>query len=331
MKRAVFVTGATGLVGGALVPRLLASGARVHALARSSAVREPAGVRWHTGDLADVGSLGAALRAARSECGDAELDVVHAGALISYRRADATAAAAVNVDATRALLAAARAADVRCFLYVSSVVTVGVASSADAELDEDAVFNGDERSHYVATKRAAEQLVLAERELDVRVVNPGVIHGVGSRPSNSNRFLQRIARGQLPPLVPPGSLSVVAVEDVAEGILRAFERGRRGRRYLLTESNLRLSELYRRAGDELGVRIPRLRAGPRTWSAVCAAAALLDRVRPLELATPQALRLLGRHLCFSSRRARNELGWAPEPFERVLPRVLASLSERGWL
>ncbi|TAJ07729.1 MAG: hypothetical protein EPO68_16030 [Planctomycetota bacterium] len=158
-----------------------------------------------------------------------------------------------------------------------------------------------------------------------------MIHGVGSRPSNSNRLLQRIARRELPPLVPPGSLAVVSVGDVADGILRALERGRAGRRYLLTESNLSIADLYRRVGGLLGVRVPQLETGRLAWSAVCAGAALVDRVRPLELATPQALRLLGRHFCFDARRAREELGWSPRPFDAVLPEVLRELAARGWL
>lgn len=314
------------------MPRLLAAGAQVHALVRAARAALPTGVLPHVGDLEDPPSLARALANARAACGPSvELDVIHGAALISYRTRDARTAVRSNVEATRALLDAARNAHVRCFLHVSSVVAVGAASDARHELDEDAEFNGDLRSHYVATKRAAEELALARTELDVRVVNPGVIHGVGSRPSNSNRFLQRIARGELPPLVPPGSVSVVGVEDVADGIVRALERGRAGRRYLLTESNLTISALYQRVAHELGVRVPTRTAGPRTWAAVCAGAALLDRVRPLELATPQALRLLGQHLRFSSRRAREELGWMPEPFERVLPRVLADLRARGWL
>jgi dihydroflavonol-4-reductase len=220
---------------------------------------------------------------------------------------------------------------VRRFVYVSSVVAVGVARAASESLDEDAEFNGDLRSHYVATKRAAEELVLAERGLDARIVNPGVIHGVGSRPSNSNRFLQRIARGELPPFVPPGSLCVVGVDDVADGILRALEHGRAGRRYLLTESNLTIAELYQQVGRALCVRVPTRAVGALAWSAVCAGAALLDRIRPLELATPQALRQLGQHIRCTSRRARDELGWTPEPFERVLPRVLDQLTQRAWL
>jgi dihydroflavonol-4-reductase len=331
LKRCVFVTGASGLVGSALVPALQQRGANVHALARAGTSRATADVHWHAGDLADPRSLVEALDAVRKTAGSGEFDVVHAAALISYRSRDAALAARVNLDATRVLLDAARASGARRFAFVSSVVAVGVAPDARSEIDEDAPFNGDRRSHYVATKRAAEELVLGARALDVVVVNPGAIYGLGPRPSNTNQFLARIATGHLPPLVPPGSLAVVGVECVADGIVRALERGHTGRRYLLTAENLTVAQLYDRVGRELGVAVPTRIAPAVAWRAVCTGAALWDRLRPLELATPQSLRLLGSHFRFCSARARLELGWAPQPFDRVLKVVLRGMRERGWL
>ena len=331
--RPVLVTGATGFLGTELVRQLHATGRSVHALARVTADRTPLAelpITWHTGDLCEPPALLRALQAARE---GGPVDVVHSAALISYRSADGERSRQVNVEGTRMLLDACKQAGIARFLFLSSVVAVGHAPDVHSELDETATFNGASLAvPYVTTKRAAEDFVLAvERELDVVVVNPGAIFGPSSRPTNTIRFLSRLAAGRLGPFAPPGSLGVVGRDCTARGVLAALERGRRGARYVLVESNWTHLELFRLAASLLGVRGPG-RVLPRPlWGLVGAGATLVDRIRPLTLATPQTLRLLGAHFRFDARRAREELAWEPRPFPEVLDAAIRSARAHGFL
>jgi len=332
----VFVSGATGFVGSALVERLARRGARVHALARSSSRRGHLGhlpIEWHTGDVTDPAAVERALAAFReaSRALRAPSWVVHSAALISYRSADRDLSAAINVEGTRHVLRAAVELGVTRLCFVSSVVAVGSARDASTAIDEDAPFAADHlRSAYVHTKRAAEELVLSARDrLDVVVVNPGAIFGPAAVPSNSARLLGSISRGILPIPVPPGSLSVVGLEDVAAGIELALERGARGRRYLLTESSWSLVDLIALILREMNGR-PRLFRAPRSlWGACVGMSRWIDSVRPFSVLTPDALELLGEHYRFDSGRARRELDWIPRPFPEVLRATVAAYRSAG--
>jgi len=329
----ILVTGGTGFLGVPLVRECVRRGREVHVLARVGSDRSPLEgleVIWHTGDLCEPPAVERAVRAASTS---ERADVVHAAALISYRREDAERSRQVNVEGTRIVLDAARTVGVRRFLLVSSVVAVGHAPGPDALLDEDAPFNGAGLADpYVTTKRAAEDFALAvQRQLDVVVVNPGAIFGPSERMTNTIRFLSRLAAGSLGPFAPPGSLGVVGVDDVVAGCLAALERGRRGSRYLLVESNWSLLELFRMAAAELGGRPPRWRIPSPLWRPVVAGASLVDRLRPLRLATPSTLRLLGAHFRFDATRARTELDWRPRPFSEILRETVAGARSRGFL
>lgn len=334
---AVFVTGATGFVGAELLGALARRGFLVHALARPTSRRAFATglpVVWHAGDLLEPESVSAAVgdfeRAARA-AGRAP-SAIHAAAQLGYKSGGAELAWRVNVEGTRALVAACRAHAIERLLHVSSVVAVGYARDAAAVLDEESSYNGaDLRVDYVTTKRAAEDLVLSSAaEFDVVVVNPGAVFGAGPALPNSARFLQRLAARKIP-LAPPGSIAAVGVADVAEGILLALERGRRGRRYLLTAENLTHHELLARAAALLGVRAPLFRAPRLAWRLAAALAEPWDRLHPAEDATPQALRMLAAHFRFDSRRARTELGWRPRPVDEVLADTLQALRAQGAL
>ena len=329
MSRPVLVTGATGFIGVWLCRELIGHGYRVHALVRAGSDRarlDGLDVRFARGDLGDAASLVAAV----AELGEGAA-VIHGAARISYRTRDGEAQWEANVEGTRRVLEACRAARVARLVHVSSVVAVGHARGRDHALDEDAPYNGDElRCDYATTKRAAEELVLAAaEELDVVVANPGAVFGPGSEASNTTAFLQRVERGTLGPFAPPGSLAVVGVEDVATGLRLVLERGRRGARYVLSESNVELAELLARAGAALGRRPPRFVVPLPAWRAVVAAAGAWDRLFPAELATPQSLRLLGTHFRFDAARAREELGWAPRPFDEVLAETVGWMRARG--
>jgi dihydroflavonol-4-reductase len=333
VKPAVLVTGATGFVGAALARELAQRGHAVHALARPSSDRSAlAGVdvRWHAGDLEDPSSLE---RAVAAVCATGEPPwIAHSAAVISYRTRDRELQRRVNVEGTRALLEICRRHPVGRVLHISSVVAVGHARPGEL-LDEDAPFNGAELgSDYVDTKRAAEELALrAASELDLVVVNPGAIFGPNPREGNTSRFLRQLARGALGPLAPPGSLSVVGVEDVARGCIAALERGARGRRYLLVESAHTALEAFRIAARMLDVRAPRWTVPPPLWRPIVLAAGAADAVRPSEVFTPHSLRMLGAHFRFHSRRARAELDWHPRPFEEVLRATIDDLRSRGAL
>ncbi|HED65371.1 MAG TPA: NAD-dependent epimerase/dehydratase family protein [Planctomycetes bacterium] len=328
----LFLTGATGFVGSALVREARSRGHEVHALVRSSSPREHLeglGVHWHEGDLLDRSSLERGIRSA----GGCECCVVHAAARISYRKKEHELSGRVNVHGTEQVLAACDEVRPRRLVHVSSVVAVGVASGPTDALTEDAPFNGGRLdAAYVETKRAAEELVLAAGgELDVVVVNPGAIFGPSPRTTNTMRLLSRIAASRMRIPAAPGSLAVVGVEDVADGILAAIERGAPGRRYLLTESNWTMSELLREIYSALGMDRRPLAVRPFLWKGITVGAGWLDRIHPLEVTTPTALRLLGEHFRFDSSRAQRELAWKPRPFREVLHSTLAWMRSHGML
>ena len=115
------ITGATGLVGSAVAKRLLAEGFPVRALVR------PASPRFHLdgldlefvpGDIRDPVSVGRAMQGIRY--------VFHVAADYRLWARDPNEIFAANVDGTRVVMEAAKAAGVERVVYTSSVATLGL-------------------------------------------------------------------------------------------------------------------------------------------------------------------------------------------------------------
>ncbi len=110
--RCVFVTGATGYVGRALIPALLRRGHRVRALSRAaSAARVPPGAEVVLGDALAAASFASAIAPADT--------LVHLVGTPHPSPAKAASFRAVDLVAAHAALDAALAAAVRHFVYVS--------------------------------------------------------------------------------------------------------------------------------------------------------------------------------------------------------------------
>jgi NADH dehydrogenase len=113
----ILVAGATGLLGGRIVRRLLDQARPVRALVRDRGAErarslEQLGAELAVGDLTDADSL-------RRACDGVTHVISTANAFMQQR---GNTPDRVDVEGTRALADAARAADVRRFLYVSAVV-----------------------------------------------------------------------------------------------------------------------------------------------------------------------------------------------------------------
>jgi NADH dehydrogenase len=193
----IAVTGATGFVGRHLTALLARRGHRLRALVRPRA-RGPVGpaAELVPGELADPGALAALVRGADT--------VIHLVGIIL--EAGPATFAAVHVDGTRRLVAAAADAGVRRFVHMSAI---GARAEPGA-------------TRYHRTKWQAEELVRGSG-LSHAVFRPSLISGRESPP------IQAIARlHRWFPLVPvfgDGRFPTqpVWVEDVALAFARAAE------------------------------------------------------------------------------------------------------------
>jgi dihydroflavonol-4-reductase len=324
------VTGATGFIGRRLVDRLLAGGNEVVALVRDRGPGGrgglPPGVRVHPGDLTRPETLGDAGR------GCARL--YHLAGLVTFDPRAHERLHRVNGRGTADLLSAAAGWGVARTVVVSSACTVGLADSARRLLDEDAAPTRAvvAANPYLASKLEAERVAVeAARTQHVVVVNPSTVYGPGDHSLNSGTLIRQVARAPAVP-VPPGGSNVVDVDDVVTGILLAAERGHPGRRYLLGGHNLSFREIIETIVEVTGRR-PWLLPVPRIARGLCAAAAWgVGRLAGARLLTPQIVDDLFAFKFYSSRRAREELGWAARAsFEQSVRGAWAYYRERGLL
>jgi dihydroflavonol-4-reductase len=277
----VYVSGATGFVGGHVARELREQGADV----RADRV-----------DLLDPPALERAVEGCEA--------VVHVAALYSYE-APAAEIERVNVEGTRNLLEAAMGAKVRRFLFTSTAGTCGPVPRRPAT-EEDEPPAWELSVPYKRTKLAAEVLA---REAGAVVVNPTTPIGPGDRkPTPTGRMIARVATGRLPGFVHTTGLNLVDVRDVARGHALALERGEPGERYLLGGVNLPLEEIFGAIADLAGRPRPR----------VAVPYVLAQAASRLHLANPDEVKLARLPMYFTSAKAGDKLGYEPGPVEPAL-------------
>ena len=165
---AVLLTGITGFIAGHLAERLLAGGVRVRGTARRAdaaawlAAQDAQIVR---ADLLDPASLSRAAAGCRA--------IVHAAAWTGGHELSPEAGYRVNVEGTRNVLAAARAAGVERFIFLSSVAAYGLNR---APLVDEAMPTPPVGQAYSDSKIAAEALV-RNSGLPYVIIRPASTYG----------------------------------------------------------------------------------------------------------------------------------------------------------
>jgi dihydroflavonol-4-reductase len=320
----VLVTGGSGVVGRALIARLVADGREVRALARSDVSArtvEGQGARAVRGDVMDPGPL----RTAAEGCAT----VFHVAGINAMCLHDTLSMFRTNVEGSANVVRAAAGAGAERVVYTSSSSAIGEAEGTVGR--EDSPHRGWYLSEYERSKHVAERLVFEIADdlgVDLVSVNPSSVQGPG-RATGSARLLLDVVNGRLPLLVDT-TISLVDIADCSEGHLLAESRGTPGERYLLCGSTVTTREAV-----ELLQRVWELRRDVRfgpAWLAkagaavIGAGAKLLGHDAPV---CPEAVRTLLHGHRYDGSKATRELGLQYTPLEVTLLRTLEWCASHG--
>jgi dihydroflavonol-4-reductase len=329
MGETVLVTGGAGFIGSHLVRLLVESGRRIRVLdlpgARASQL--PDGVEWIHGDIRDRECV----RRAVTGCAE----VYHLAANPNLWAKPRGLFRQVNYQGAVHVLEAALEAGARRVLHTSTE-SILTRARQDVPIREDQVVPPDDvigpycRSKYLAERHAFE---LARRGAPVVIVNPTLPVGPGDLGrSPPTQMILDFCRGKRREYL-DAELNLIDVRDVAEGMVRAMEVGRPGRRYLLGHENLSIREVFTALAGLTGLPPPRWRV---PFAVALAAACVSEVVADVWTHRPPAATLTGvlltrRRMHFDASASLAELGLRPRPVRQSLAEAVAWFGEVGWL
>lgn len=325
-----FVTGGTGFVGSAVIRKLLAAGHEVRALVRpesNTRMLEGFPVEQVIGDLSDI----SVLQQAMTGCDW----VFHVAALYALWGYTWEEFQQTNVEGTRRVMKAAQSAEVKRVVHTSSIATLGTPQDGSPGDEDTPVSLDDMIGNYKRSKFLAEEIVrdFARDGLPVVIVNPAAPVGVGDhKPTQTGKMILNFLNGQMPAYVDTG-LTIVDVDDVADGHLLAMEKGFIGERYILGGEILSLKQVLDILAEissrpKVKIKIPRTIA--LIWAYVDTTLARLNP-RHVPVATPEAVRVSSKHEYFSSAKAIRELGYRHIPAREALRKAVEWYQQNGYV
>jgi dihydroflavonol-4-reductase len=253
-----FVTGGTGFIGSHVVQRLRDRGDDVVVLARRPEKAAGLDAELVEGDLSDADAIRRGVEGCQA--------AFHIAA--DYRVGmDASKRDSMrdsNVGGTERVLDAAAEAGVGKIVYVSTINVFG--NTAGETVDES--YRRDEadgfvstydetkyRAHLLAEQRAAEGAPIV-------IVQPGSVYGPGDH-ALVGRLIDQASNGKMPAKAfPELGLNMVHVDDVADGIMLAYEKGNPGEAYVLGGEITTQGDLIDRAAAIGGKKPPRMTVPP---------------------------------------------------------------------
>lgn len=313
-----FLTGGTGFIGGHVAAKLRERGDQVVALVRAP---EKAGALKTLGCEIVAGDLlnSVAMRAAMEGCDG----VFHIAGVykVGIPESEREPMLRSNIDGTATVLDAAFAVAVPRIVYVSTCNVFGnthrkvVDETYRRNLAEGFLSTYDEakyRAHEVAEDRIA-------KGAPIVIVQPAGVYGPGDH-SELGTVIEQVRKGRML-MIPFADMGIGLnhVDDVAAGILLAFDKGRIGESYVLAGELVTMRDLAQRTARIAGRREPKL-AMPTVLMKL--SAPLAPRVGP-KLGLPPNLREVirasdGVTYWASDAKARRELGFSPRSLDQGL-------------
>jgi dihydroflavonol-4-reductase len=320
LMKMIFVTGGNGFIGSTVVRELLERGYDVRCLLRPhSNTDRIKGLAYQTtiGDVRDMTSVDQGVHGCDG--------VVHLAGLSNWKDINSPLMDEVVVDGSRNVLSAAKRAGNIRMVFVSSAAAVNGSTSAVIH-DERSDCTLDLRNYrYSRVKRTVEEAcrTAAKAGLPVSIVNPTEVYGPNDTALNTASNLVYFAKSS-PILVCKGGTSVVHVDDVAEGIIAALERGTPGERYILGGDNLSVAELAKLTLDILGKEIPVLQIPNKLLQVAGKTAVTLKLPFPIN---PNVIPYATLFWLMDNQKARSELGVKFRGARETLTLTLAWLSK----
>jgi dihydroflavonol-4-reductase len=229
---------------------------------------------------------------------------------------------AINIDATLQLFTAAEAHGVAKTIYVSSSGVIGPNPGGGPSDETTPPGSGAMENLYFRSKVLGEQAIaqfLETHALDVVLILPGWIFGPGDgAPTTSGQIVLDLLDRKLP-AIPPGGSAIVDVRDVAQAMVNAVTRGRRGERYIVSGRYASLADVARTVERVADVPAPKLRlpySVALTYAWVAQTYALLTSTPTV--VTVNGIRSMHDHIDLSWAKAERELGATFRPLENTL-------------
>lgn len=304
------ITGANGHVAQTIVRKLNKEDCVIRGLILPSESNQSVGnVTYFKGDITKLHSM----REIFSGIDCKNTVVVHAAGIVSIKDEITPTLYNVNVNGTKNVVKACRQNNIGRLVYVSSVNAIEV-SAGCRTITEVSSFSKDRVvGAYAKTKAEASQVVMdaIANGMDAVVVLPSGILGPGDDGSNHiTQLIQSYLSGKLIGGV-TGGYDFVDVRDVAEGIIAAAKKGRKGECYILSNQFISIHKLLKYLQIATGGR-----------KKMCFPLGLVKAVAPIfewygkitrtrPIFTRYSLRTLEFNGVFSHDKATRELGYVP--------------------
>jgi nucleoside-diphosphate-sugar epimerase len=210
-------------------------------------------------------------------------------------------------------------------VYVSTVAVFG--NTHGEVVDETYSRNGEDfLSCYDETKWDSHQVALDRigKGAPIVIVQPGGVYGPGDH-SELGNMIDQAATGKLKmKMFPETGFNLVHVDDVADGIMLAYDKGKTGESYVLGGQISRMGELVEKVCEIAGRKAPTREMPPALMKMAIPIGPLVGKA----LGFPPNLRELirtsdGVTFWAKDDKARRELGYAPRDMDTGLRQTLA--------
>lgn len=335
MRSKVFVTGATGFIGGNIVEKLLEKGYSVKILIRDHGVETCHGMflnnfSWKDkveiihGDILEPESF-------TNKINDCEI-IIHSAALIAWWKRWWNKIYETNVTGTKNVLDAALKNNCKKFIHISSVAAIGYGENGEPINEEHSYNWAKHHIVYMETKHQAEEEVkkAIEKGLNASIVNPANVWGKGDFKGRRAKLLKVMKLGL--PFYVEGGTNFVDVDAVVEAIINAIEYGKCGERYILGGENLKLRDFLNLICDELNIQKPFIRLSKFPISIFSYGQEIIAPIfnfqpRP----TASQLCFFGKYICYDSSKARKELKMPFIPIKDTIRKSIRFYKEHNLL
>jgi len=317
-----FITGATGFIGTELIHFLHKKNHTIRVFCRPTSKTDVFGhipVEISYGNICDFHSIKKAIKGCDY--------VIHLAGYAKNWAKNPQIFYDVNLQGLDNLLKAAQEERIKKALIISTCMVFGPSNKNPVNENINQIEN--HLCEYQHSKCEADKLGLSANQdgLPVVIVHPTRVFGPGllTEGNSVTIMIEKYLQGKWRYILSDGTAvgNYVYIDDVVQGIWKAFERGKPGEKYILGGENLSYNEFFDTVRQISKCR--RFMFHTPAWTAMGIARIqlLLAYVfKKYPLITPKWIRIFLMNWAFSSDKAQKELGYTITPFKQGIDKTI---------